>query len=508
MGSISTAVAENRRSRVNGYKIKKGFFTNDTGNLPQVIAVFAEANTANQPGLTVEKTEVTSSKEAAKKYGYGSPIHQIMRILRPISGDGVGGIPTIVYPQLTDVAATETVRTWTITGAATANVTHGVIINGRDNLDFDPYTFSVTIGDTPAQVAQKIADAINGVLSSPVTAVVVGDTVVITTKWKGATSAELNVLFDLNDNDGGISYSETASVDGGGDVSLSDSFSQISDDWPTQCINSYGESKLSDFEQFNGVPDEDNPTGRYSGLIFKPFIAFFGNTSGSRTELTAITDLPARVEQVTNVLCPAPRSNGWSFEAAANVAAVFAPIAQSTPHLSSNNKAYPDMPLPVSEPNNIGDMGEYNNRDLLVKKGCSTVILENGSYKIQDLVTTYHPEGETPLQYAYCRNLIVDWNVADAYKTLEAIRLRDKTIVRDFQVVSVDGVIKPKEWKAVVFDLFEDFAERGLINEPDFSKDSLRVEISSTNPDRFETFFRYKRTGIARIESTDVEAGF
>ena len=47
-----------------------------------------------------------------------------------------------------------------------------------------------------------------------------------------------------------------------------------------------------------------------------------------------------------------------------------------------------------------------------------------------------------------------------------------------------------------------------LINEPKFSKESLQVGVSETNPNRFETFFRYKRIGIARIESTTVEAGF
>lgn len=508
MGSISTAVGLERRSRVSGYKIKKGFFSNDTENLPQVIAIFAEANSANQAGLTTDKIEVTSAKEAAVKFGYGSPIHQILRVLRPVSGDGVGGIPTVVYPQVSDGAATATVRTWTITGPATANVTHGVIINGRDNVDFQPYTYSVTIDDTAAQIAQKVADAINGVLSAPVLATVSGDTVVLTTKWKGSTSAQLNVVFDLNDTPGGLGYSETASVDGGGDVDLSASLNNISDDWVTCVVNSYGESKLAVFEQFNGKPDPENPSGRYSGLIFKPFMAFFGSTSGVRTELTAITDASARREEVTNVLCPAPRSNGWNFEAAANMVAVFAPIAQNTPHLSVNNKEYPDMPLAVSNPNSIGDMGAYNNRDLLVKNGCSTVILENGAYKIQDLVTTYHPEGETPLQYAYCRNLNIDWNISDAYRTLETIRLKDKVLIKDNQVTDVSGAIKPKEWKAVLFDFFADIAARALINEPEFSKESLKVQISTTNPDRFETFFRYKRTGIARIESTDVEAGF
>jgi hypothetical protein len=39
-------------------------------------------------------------------------------------------------------------------------------------------------------------------------------------------------------------------------------------------------------------------------------------------------------------------------------------------------------------------------------------------------------------------------------------------------------------------------------------QNSITVEVSSINPDRLETFFRYKRTGTARISSTTAEAGF
>lgn len=505
MSTISTAVGLDRRSRVSGYKSKKGFFSNDTQNLPQIIAVFGEANTANQSGLTAYKREVTSAKEAAELYGYGSPIHRIMRILRPISGDGVGGIPTIVFPQVSDTGATATTRAWTVTGTATANATHYVVINGRDTVDFQTSAFSVVAGDTPTVIAGKIKDAVNAVLGHPVSAANTLGVVTFTSKWKGLTSAEIDISIDFGNNNAGVSYSQTASTDGAGTVSLADSFSQFGDDWYTTVINPYSD-KLDEFEVFNGFPDENNPTGRYNGLIFKPFMAYFGSTESDKDNLAAITNDSDRINQCTNVLCPAPGSLGFTFEASANVVALFARIAQDSPHLDVNNKSYPDMPVPAN--NNIGDMSDYNNRDFLVKKGCSTVILENGAYKIQDLVTTYHPDGENPLQYAYARNLNLDWNVSDAYRTLETIRLKDKTLIQDGQISEVTGTVKPKEWKAVLFDLFEDLATRALINDPQFSKDSLLVQVSSTNPNRFETFFRYKRTGIARIESTDVEAGF
>ena len=506
MGTISTAVGTERRSRVSGYKIKKGFFNNDTQNLPQIIAVFGEANTANQSGINVTPVEVTSSKEAGELFGFGSPIHSQMRILRPINSDGVGGIPTVVFPQITSVSSTASTRVWTVLGTATSNATHTVVVNGRDNVDFQNYSFSVVSGDTPTIIAGKIKDAINSVLGSPVTATNTAGVVTATTKWKGATSNEINILIDFGSNSAGISYSQTAQTSGVGTVSLADSFALFGDTWYTAVTNPYGVSKLAEFEQFNGFPDPESPTGRYNGLIFKPFISFFGSVLDDKDDLSDITNDNSRIQQVTNVICPAPNSDGFTYEAAANVVALFARIMQDSPHLDVNNKSYIDMPIP----NNglIGDMSDYNNRDFLIKKGCSTVILENATYKIMDLVTTYHPEGEVPLQYAYSRNLNLDWNVSDAYRTLENLRLKDKVLIMDNQVTTVSNAIKPKEWKAVCFDLFEDLAERALINDPQFSKDSLVVQISTINPDRFETTFKYKRTGIARIESTDATAGF
>ena len=37
---------------------------------------------------------------------------------------------------------------------------------------------------------------------------------------------------------------------------------------------------------------------------------------------------------------------------------------------------------------------------------------------------------------------------------------------------------------------------------------SITVGLSTLNPDRLETFFKYKRTGVARISSTTAQAGF
>ena len=506
MSTISTSVGIERISKVVGYGLKKGRFNTETPYLPQRIAILGEANTANQVGLTINPVEVTSAAESGVLFGHGSPIHSVMRILRPLSGDGVGGIPTIVYPQISNVGATATVRTFTVVGTVTKNATHTLEINGRDSIDFKPYSFSVVIGETATQVATKVKNLINSVTNAPCTATNTAGVITITSKWKGETSAQLLVNINTGSIASGVSYSQTASVDGSGLVDLSSTLLSFGDEWNTIVINTYGEGQFDVLEQFNGVPSNTNPTGRYSGLIFKPFVSFSGSNLASKDSLALITDNVARIDQVTNVLCVAPNSKNFKYEIAADLVLTLAPIYQNTPHLDESRILSTDISLPSN--GDIGDMKDYNNRDFLVKKGCSTVLNKNGQYQVQDLVTTYHPDGEIPLQFSYPRNLMIDFNVAYKYRLLEELYLTGKTIVSDSQLVTVGDCIKPNEWKALVSDMFDQLAQSGLINEPEFSKQSVVVNISTINPNRFETTFSYKRTGTVRISSTTATVGF
>lgn len=504
MSSISNAIGLDRLSRISGYKISKGQFNRTSPNLPMNIVILGEANTNKQSGLSTAKVELTSSKEAITLFGGGSPIHQIMRILRPYGSDGVGAVPTFVLPLETPGTSTESSIDLDVTGTATANATHTVVVNGRRSVDFKSYDVSIESGDDEIAISAKIVAVINAVTSGVCSASTDGVSTVETTSKAKGTSSVYSLSIDTNGNDAGISYSTTATVAGTGDPDISDALELFGSDWHTIVINPYA-SKIGDLETFNGTPE--NATGRYAPTIFKPFIAMFGSSDSDKDNLIAITDASDRIEETTNALSVAPNSLSSNLEIAANYAYLFATIMDATPHLDISDNSLPDITTPES--GDIGEMKNYNTRDVLVKDGCSTVDLESGAYVVQDFVTTYHPDGESPLQYSYGRNLVIDWNIKYGYDILEKLNVRDHVLVEDGQVVNV-GIksVSPKQWKAVLYDYFDDLAERGLIREPDFSKDSLLVQISETNPNRFETFFRYKRTGIARIESTDVEAGF
>lgn len=495
----SDAVGSERISKVVGYKIIKGNFAEVTPNLPVRVAVIGEANTANQLTAEVAK-EITSAQQAGELYGFGSPIYLIMRILRPIFGGGIGGIPVVVYPQLS-VGAAAKILTVTPTGSATDNGRHTLVVAGRTGMDGTFYDINIVAGDTPAIISQKITDALNNVLGCPFSAVASATESTATSKWEGLTADGLSITVDTNGDDLGVTYAVLSTQSGAGTPSITADLALFGNEWNNLVVNTYGtETTIMDsLELFNGIPDPDSPTGRYSAIVMKPFIAITGSVL---EDPTSITD--TRLDDVTIAIAPAPLSAGLPMEAAANMTLLEARVAQDNPHLDVSSKSYPDMPTPTS----IGDMSDYENRDLFVKKGCSTVDLVNGKYVVQDFVTTYHPIGELPPQFRYVRNLFIDFNVRFGYYLLEQINVVDHAIVDDNDIVTAQKVVKPKQWKALLDEYYTELAKRALIVQPAFSFEGTVVNISGTNPDRLETAFPYKRSGYARILSTTAQAGF
>lgn len=473
------------------------------------IAVLGEANTANQGSLTPDVAkQITSAQQAATLYGYGSPLYLMARILFPVNGgDGVGGIPVMVYPQAEPGGATAKVLEVTATGTATGNGTHTLILSGRAGLESVFYNINIENGDTAGDIHAKLEDAVNAVLGSPAIATSTEYESTFTTKWKGLTANEFNISVDTGTDTLGITYSVTSVQNGAGTPSIANALTAFSDEWNTLVVNSYGTeaTTVSALEAFNGKPDNTTPTGRYAGIVFKPFVALTGTVAD---DPTSFSDATARKSQVTIALCPAPLSPGFSFEAAANFCVLQARQSQDAPRLDILNQKLPDMPVPLNG-GTIGSMASYNNRDSFVKKGCSTVSLVGGVYTVQDFVTTYHPDGETPPQFRYVRNLVLDWNVKFRYAILEQLYVVGKVLIADGDIVAVGDTVSPKQWKGVLVSQFiPDLVTQGLVVDATFSEASITVALNTGNPDRFDSAFKYKRSGVGRIASTTATAGF
>ncbi|NRA92517.1 MAG: hypothetical protein HRU26_07500 [Psychroserpens sp.] len=503
--SISTAVGTELKSKVVGYELLAGNFSPSTPNLPQSIAVFGQANTDKQSGLTNDPVVVTSESQAGDLFGYGSQIHIAMRILRSKVADRVGGIPTVVYPQLAPSGGTARVETITVSSVATADAVHTVYINGRSIFDGDSLEIPIANGNTPSQIASKISDAINNATSCAVTAAAVGGVVTITTKWVGESTNELYVeVVPVDGQDVGVSYAVAQDSAGSGDSSaeISESLALFGDTWHTIVVNPYPKSRYALFESFNGVAGVKPATGRYASIIWKPFICYSGNTDESISNIISGLDN----DQATIRLCTAPNSKGWDVEAAANAAAIEARIFQDTPHQDGSGNQYFDMPAPLS--GLIGEMSDYTNRNLALEGGASTVKFVNGKYEMMDCVTTYNPAAESEPQYRYVRTLMIDFNIEYSYFLNEQLYVVDHVILKDTAATSVGKTVKPSTWKAALSSMFLDLQSRALIADADFCMNSLQVGVSTVNPNRFETSFDYERTGFVRVASTSVRAGF
>jgi len=505
MAAISTAVDLGRVSAIAGYAVDATLEGIKAGNLPQRVVILAEANTANQSGLP-GSLKFTNPSEVGAVGGYGSPAYHAARILRPLSGDRLGGIPTIWIPVAESAGATATVITKSITGTATKNATHKLIVSGRDGLDGDSYSYAIEKGDKNTEVSQKMADAINNVQGAPAIGTVDTAQAVFTTKWSGISSEEFNVTIDVGDDAAGLTYGEVSKVDGAGLPGISDALAEIGDQWTTIIVNAVSADStiLDAIEAFIG--DANSKSGRYLAVDFKPCISFFGdNTVDTLAEATAITD--ARKNEMANVLCPAPNSLGFSFEAAANVAIEQALLSQNEPHSDLLGVLYPDMPTADS----AGDFSDPAKRDQIVKVGSSTVKINSESYEIVDLVTTSHPDNEpqTAVLFRWVRDLMLDWNVAYKYQLLEEIYVKGKTILEDGQTSSAPNTISPSRWKSIISSqLAPQLVDEGLSADADYMKESIQVQIGESNPNRFETSFKMKRTGIARVQSTTNKTQF
>jgi phage tail sheath gpL-like len=504
MTAISTAVSLDRVSAIVGYELQAFLPAVAAGNLPQRIAVLAESNSANQSGLPAS-LNFTSAKEVADIFGYGSPAYGVARILRPKSGDKLGGIPTVIYPVAEAAGATATSITYAITGTATKNVTHFLKVNGRTSLDGNPYQFVVKTGDVAADVAQKMIDAINNVIGAPATGALSTNDAVFTSTWKGISSAELEIEIDLQGDAAGLTYTQSDKTDGAGAPTITTALGEFGEDWNTLVINAIGSDSttLNALEAHNGNPNDK--TGRYDALLFKPYVALFGDkTVDTLAEATAITD--ARKDEVTNVLVPSPNSKGFSYEAAANAVFVYANIAQDTPHTDPIRQVLKDVP----GASNASDFADPSKRDQIVKIGTSTVKLNSELYELVDLVTTAHPDDEpqTAVLYRWVRDWTVNMNIAYKYKVIEQLFVVGKTLVPNGSPTSAPDTISPDQWKAQLYDLADTLVDEGLIADADFMKNSIQVQIGESNPNRIETNFKVQLTGTARVLSTTSQFTF
>lgn len=129
--------------------------------LPQRIAVFAQGSS----DITYQTTkfEATSAGAAGSRFGFGSPIHLILRELRPVNGDGVGTIPVTVYPLVDGVSSAAASGKIVPSGTQTVAAAYRVRISGIQSAEFVVPVGAVSLN----ALLRAMGNAINAVLEMP-----------------------------------------------------------------------------------------------------------------------------------------------------------------------------------------------------------------------------------------------------------------------------------------------------------------------------------------------------
>ena len=509
--TISNAIDPALIARVIGTQLQFVDLRSVPENVPIQIAILAPASAASEGSVEANKAfDFLTAKEVGDECGYMSPAYRVARMLRPETGGGVSTIKTSIFPIIPTGAALATdVLAINIAGVnPTKNTTHFVNVNGRR------LPFSVLKTDDVTDLADRIKEVLDAALTvNPVTSVVeaaVGNDIdiTLTAGWNGASGNEISIVMEAAD-DAGIIYTNPTMAAGAGVFDVTTALANFGETWYNIVINACDiitETVMDDLEEFNGSPDDN--TGRWGGLVSKPFVAYYGTVESDKDTVTTIPD--TRKLDLTNCKCAAPGSSGFTFEAAAAYVRYIALTATANPPLSYSGGKLLDMPAP-DDPTLAGDFNDVLTRDFIEKGGVSTATLQGGIYYIEDVNTHYHPDGVNPAASPYFRVVHIQgrtFTIMYQYRLLEEATLMDKILVEDLNETENPEAISPDAWGSIVREFISDLGKQAITTKSDEARATVKTGIGEQNPERVETAFTLIYSNNVRQADSTISFGF
>lgn len=495
---MNTAQNINPGSQASGsfFKLTVGGKLGANPLLSQRVAVLAEGNTDKQAGIVAGDGTLVplSSKAIADVAGYGSPSHiaavmlfdklpqnvEIKFFFVPESGSGT----------ITSFALTGTGATITKTGTLSLSIMEKIV-----NID-------LIVDDTLAEVLVKIKDVINADVNLPTDVKTVTPTTLIDidSKWKGQTSAELNI-YEFSNTSEGITWGfvKTAGI---GEVLPDTELNKFINDWYPHALNCLGNGAanaiLNKYEEINGSSLVGN--GKYLPTNMTPFIAWTGTNESVIATLSGITD--PRKDLNTNIYYPTPNAKDFAFKNACETLAMFIKVSNPDPKqdIVDAKMIYATPP----DDKDVGEIIDYKVRDEgLVQKGCSTVNFKENNYYVQDLLTTYRPDGETDPVFKFVRDNMLVFNLIDQIKQLNE---RNKNKTNAPQAQPSASILTTELYKAKILnEIIRPFVDAGYLLDFDYAKENLDVDVDPTNAGRYNVVTANLVTSLIRIVAFDVQ---
>jgi phage tail sheath gpL-like len=488
--AINSAIDASAVARVVGIQTTpKNFRNGSVLLLPQRVMLVGQGSSASAYPTT--KAQVTSAFEVGTNYGFGSPIHLAALELFPINGDGVRSVPVTAYPLEDDGSGAATVVEVTPTGTATAAGIYYVNVNGlRSN------AIVTAIGDTVASFTAAATLAVAAILNMPVTAADGTTTLDLTAKWKGASGNDIDVQIE-GPTDAGLTFGVAQATAGAVNPSVSAALAQVGGVWETMGLNclDIADTATLDLYQAFGA-------GQWLPTVNKPMMFFTGNTISAVASAIAVPD--ARATDFINGQLVAPGSRSLPFVVAARQLARIVLLANNNPPHDYGRQSA-DGILPGTD----GEQWKYNQRDLAVKAGSSTIEVRDGVVDISDVVTFYHPAGDPLPAYRFVVDIVklqnIIYNISLIFNTAE---WDGAPLLPDADPTTNASAKKPKMARAAVASMLDSLGLEAIISDPKTAKANTLAEIDSVNPKRLNVQIPVQLVGNSNIISVGLDFGF
>jgi phage tail sheath gpL-like len=479
------------------YKLGLGSATGIAPLLEQKIAVMAEANTDKQTEAALDGgvLKPTTSLEVAEKFGYGSPAHlTAKRLIDDLSILSTVEVKYFFVPE----SGTGTATSYALNGTGTTVTTTGVLtLNQNGTL----IQIGLVKDDTLAEVLVKIKTAINELVNLPVSVPTATPTTTIDidTKWLGQSSVDVLISIESNTSVG-LTFA-LVKTDGTGEVIPTTELAKFQNDWYVHVLNCLGNGAanaiLDEYETFVGTPAAGN--GKYSPENMTPLVAWTGTSEDELANLEAVTD--SRKAYNVNNYVPVPNAQDIPFMNACSALGLFVLKSNGDPKQDVNLDVF-QYTTPPSD-SDVGSIIEYSFRNSVVKAGCSTVNFKDEAYYLGDMVTTYHPDGESDPIFRYVRDNMITFNIINQFKAFND-KQKNKTIAPN--ALPSARITSPALYKAgILNEIIKPFVEAGYIADFDYAKANLDVGINPSNSGRFDVLSPNLITSLLRIVATEVQ---
>lgn len=463
---------------------------------PELIVCIGQAQTDSKAKTNELVLASGNADDIGTIYGFGSPLHRMAKKLFPKAGNGskvdtyfiavnepknaVGEVKTLtiesenkilkslngyfVLNDLTFEAAADVVgKIATEFHNNPAKDVRGVDLNAYEKTAI-PFTF--TKGMTVADCCQALKETLDEYLELPFTVSIVEEKLVFTAKWKGSDSVFDFAIVDEEGNEidstvYGCSFSIARTTESAG-------------------VGTYGDEVL-------GLLNEELGVTRV--------ISQYATT-------TVLDELKEKFE--------AWRSDGLIAQYVTCYSSIQAPESEDVAgtwdvaSLIATGTARREDAINVQIVGDVGNLRPliYGERNRLLKAGYSNIVRKSdGSYRLMDLATFYHPIGKTNPLFRFDRDVTVVGNIA--YDLMATFRDSDEwksvILIGKDDITTNPAARTLDDVKAAVNTRISLLGLAGFIANYAEAQKNTQVEIDSSNPNRVNINPMFDITGVGRI---------